>query len=578
MGSRSNRMKSWIVVVALVLGVAGLFVAVRTTGRAGFGVHHAATPDASRTHRDEAAAPETSPSKAAVPEQRLGAVDSDAHPSNDDSADPTPIDRPDVTRDLADRRRGESLDDAPARVVAERLGAAIVRAKAERGVPIASRIVDLVIDDGAVPIIVMLTESQPALEPRLAGTRHEPAHYFNNIPFAAIEVGPQALLEIVESHDILSIEEDRKHSPSLAATVPLISADAAHAAGYDGSGQTLAILDTGIDLTHAAFAGRLVDEACFSRNGSCPGGGTREFGPGTGAPCALDCDHGTLVAGVALGLDPADVRNGVAPDSGLVSIMVFTDEGGEAVAYASDIIAGLDHVYDMRLFWNTAAVNLSLGGDLFSTTADCDAANLARKSAIDRLRSIGIATIVASGNDADTSQLSEPACISTAVSVGATTKSDVVPAFSNSADFLSLLAPGAAVETTRQGGGFTLSGGTSIAAPHVAGAWAAILEAVPGSNVAEVLFALQSTGRPIVDDRNQITTPRIDVAAAIMALDSGIDIDDPVTNNGGGIPLTVPPPALPSSACGLIGLELLLPYGLVRLARRRLQRRGCRNA
>ncbi len=461
----------------------------------------------------------------------------------------------------------ESLDDAPARVVAKRLSEAIERARDERGVPIAAGLVDRVIDEGAVQIIVAQPLGQPPLEPRLTGARHQPAHYYDHIPFAAIEVGPQALLDLVESHDVLGIEEDRLHEPGLAATVPLISAAATTAAGYDGTGRVIAILDTGVDTTHPAFAGRIVDEACFSRIGSCPDGGTREFGPGTGAPCTFGCGHGTLVAGAALGLDPAGVHNGVAPDAGLVSIMVYSNVNGEPRAYTSDVIAALDHVYSLRGFYSFAAVNLSLGGRPFESNASCDAANVARKAAIDLLRSIAVPTIAASGNNGYTDLVVEPACISSAISVGATNWLDGVSGFSNSAGFLSLLAPGQGVETTGMGGGFVLSSGTSISTPHVAGAWAAILEAVPGSNVAEVLFALQSTGQPIVDDRNQLTTPRIDVAAAVMALDAGVDVDDPASAPAAWIP---PAADLPEG-CGLVGLEGLAVWAVVRVTRRRLR-------
>lgn len=465
-----------------------------------------------------------------------------------------------------------SLDDAPAAVVAERLSEAIERARTERGLPVAEGLVEAVIAHGTVRVIVAQPRARLALEPRLAGTRHSPARYFRHIPYAAIEVGPQALLDLVESLDVLGIEADERNRPSLLDSVPIVSADAATAAGYDGTGLVIAVLDTGVDTTHPVFAGRMVDEACFSRDGDCPGGGTRELGPGTGVPCSFSCGHGTLVAGIALGLDPAGVRTGVAPDAGLVSIQVYSDDDGQPSAWTSDVIAGLEHVYDLRAYYDIAAANLSLGGeDPYDSTDACDSGNPARKAAIDLLRGAGIATIVSSGNDGLTGQLTEPACISSAISVGATTKFDAVPSYSNSADFLSLLAPGSRIETSRSGGGFATSSGTSMAAPHVAGAWAAILEAVPGSNVAEVLFALQSTGAPILDPRNFVTTSRIDVAAAIEALDAGIDIEDPLGTPAP--PGFVPPPAIPSSACGLVGLEAVVACAGVRwLAGQRRQR------
>lgn len=165
--------------------------------------------------------------------------------------------------------------------------------------------------------------------------------------------------------------------------------------------------------------------------------------------------------------------------------------------------------------------------------AHCDFSEFARKAAIDNLRSVGIPTIVSSGNDRDSNGISTPACISTAVSVGSTTKSDVVSSFSNSDDGLSLLAPGSAIRSAQLGGGTTYRSGTSMASPHVAGAWAILQQHVPGVSVTDALAALQSTGTPVTDARNGLTHRRIRILEAANALqcfdgdDDGVcDADD----------------------------------------------------
>ena len=76
-------------------------------------------------------------------------------------------------------------------------------------------------------------------------------------------------------------------------------------------------------------------------------------------------------------------------------------------------------------------MNLSLGGGVF--TSPCDTAP--HRPIIDNLRSVGIATVIAAGNNSSTFGISEPACISSAVSVGATTKNDLVAFYSNVASF-----------------------------------------------------------------------------------------------------------------------------------------------
>jgi hypothetical protein len=117
------------------------------------------------------------------------------------------------------------------------------------------------------------------------------------------------------------------------------------------------------------------------------------------------------------------------------------------------------------------------------------------------LRSAGIATIIAAGNDASCASVSGPGCISTAVAVGAATDSDGEASFSNyQATLLDLYAPGvnilSSVNTSDFGYDGTISG-TSMASPHVAGAWAILKQADPGADVATLLGALQTTGKPV---------------------------------------------------------------------------------
>jgi subtilisin family serine protease len=191
----------------------------------------------------------------------------------------------------------------------------------------------------------------------------------------------------------------------------------------------------------------------------------------------------------------------------------------------SDVVKGLERVQALAASHKIAAVNMSLGGGKF--LSHCDSTQPSAKAAIDNLRSLGIATIIASGNEGFTDSISSPGCISSAVSVGSTgdgsqgTFRDVVSDFSNSASFLSLLAPGAAINSSVPGGGFDNFGGTSMATPHVAGAWAVLKSKAPSAPVDEILNALASTGASIFDGRNGIAKPRIRIDAALNALGSG---------------------------------------------------------
>jgi subtilisin family serine protease len=375
---------------------------------------------------------------------------------------------------------------------------------------------------------------------RLPGVAYRLIHQYQTLPYVALDVDASALaaLEALDS-DVVRVMDDEILKPSLAQSVPLIQADQAWSAGYDGTGMTIAILDTGIDSTHPFLAGKVVDEACYSSTVAgtsqsfCPNGLDQQLGAGAAAPCPLpDCIHGTHVAGIAAGngATAGQSFSGVAKGAQLMAVQVFTKVinalncGGTAPcvgAFSSDIIAGLERVYARAGTYNIAAVNMSLGGGSFP--APCDGQPY--KLAIDNLRSIGIATVIAAGNGSSTSELTAPGCISTAISVGATDKSDVIAWFTNAAPFMSLFAPGVSITSSVPGGGYQAFNGTSMATPHVAGTWAILKQAVPNASVGLILNALQLTGTPITDTRTggTVTKSRIRVFDALREL-------TPVTN------------------------------------------------
>src|SRR5262245_15686589 len=388
-----------------------------------------------------------------------------------------------------------------------------------------------------------IADGQSRILTRLQGLSYKVMHRYKTVPMITLEVGAQALAELsAASFVVASVVEDPVLRPSLFDSVPLIEADQAAAAGYDATGSVVAVIDSGVDTSHPFLAGKVIDEACFSSSvpgvshSVCPNGAEQQVGPGAAAPCSLEgCFHGTHVAGIVAGCcDFAGIPvTGVAPGARLVAIQVFSqiDDfaacGGLAPclgAFGSDLIAGLEHVYSLRTAYNFAAVNLSLGGGRF--TSQCDDEPF--KPVIDNLKSAGIATVAASGNDGYTDALASPACVSSAVSVGATaTLDDTVAEFSNAAPFLKLLAPGDPIASSLPGGDFGYLSGTSMAAPHVAGTWAILKQAVPTGTVDQFLAALRAHGLPVTDDRTSppLTTPRIQVFQTLSSL---VTIDNPV--------------------------------------------------
>jgi subtilisin family serine protease len=366
------------------------------------------------------------------------------------------------------------------------------------------------------------------------------AHVFRTVPLVAMEADEVALRRLAGSGLARRLWEDALLHPALADTVPVVGAPAAWSAGYRGAGRAIAILDTGVDASHPFLGGRVVEEACFSTTwpvarflklrSACPGRRREAFGPGAAAPCrdAAACWHGTHVAGIAAG--EGDGISGVAPEASIIAVQVFSllhdrkacaPLGAPcAVALVSDVARGLEHVYELRDRHEIAAANMSFAAP--SPYENCHDSPL--RPLVENLRWAGIAPVVAGGNE-PVEELPYPACIPSAVGVGATTKSDEPEPTSNRSPWLSLRAPGTDVVSSVPGGGFAPATGTSMAAPHVSGAWALLKDHLVRPSVDNVLYTLQISGQPVAVDGSY--------RARRLNLDRALDMDATRFDDGG---------------------------------------------
>ncbi|NUP84069.1 MAG: S8 family serine peptidase [Nonomuraea sp.] len=360
--------------------------------------------------------------------------------------------------------------------------------------------------------------------------------------FMVVEGTAEELAKLAEDPRVTSIHRDRTYAPSeVGSNLTQIGADKAHEKSFTGTGQNVAILDTGIDRDHPYFAGRIVGEACFSAVESgveslCPNGQPEQTGEGAAdattpkclSPDGLNlCEHGTHVAGIAAG------SGGVAPGAGIIAVQVFSrvnDEDtcmGESsclLAFESSLRLAMDYV--ATLTQPVAAVNLSLGGALSETDCDATEEGAVFKPKIDALLAKGIATVVAAGNEFFEGA-SYPACVSSAVAVGANDGADAIADFSNRGALVDFFAPGVDIESSVPDNQMAVHSGTSMATPHVAGALALMKAASPQTPIADLINTLKTTGRPYqyVANGTQVTTPRLDVGAAL----AGTGTQPPIT-------------------------------------------------
>ncbi|MGH9133398.1 MAG: S8 family peptidase, partial [Ilumatobacteraceae bacterium] len=363
------------------------------------------------------------------------------------------------------------------------------------------------------------------------------------VPLLLVQMrDPEQAVALLNSKLVRSITADNQNEAWLAQSLPLIRQPQVSAGNLRGAGASVAVLDTGLDFTRFAFGSctaPAMPAACRVTQAfdSAPDDGMRDD----------STLHGTNVAGIVAG---------VAPDAKLISIDVFNG----ASASDSDIVAGLDWVLQNKSSQNIRAVNLSLGVRKNWNAGACDGGWFDRSAythPFTLLRGAGVVPVVASGNDAFLDGafqdgISSPACATGAFSVGATYVSgpntiawpdatdprlncsdtnvpvDAPPCFSQDGPQVDVLAPGVFITAA----GVTKSG-TSMAAPHVAGAAAVLAAARPFATTQDLEGYLTTSATTVTDPRSNRSHPRLDLVAAVRAA-------FPVANDdqGAATPLT----------------------------------------
>ena len=289
----------------------------------------------------------------------------------------------------------------------------------------------------------------------------------------------------------------------------------------DGAGVAVAVLDTGIDLSHPDLAGSII--------------------PGSGTTCIRrtttndDNGHGTHVAGTIAARDNAIGVVGVAPLAKLIPVKVLDSRGSGTW---SSVICGIDWVTGNAIKYNIKVVNMSLGGGGTSDNNCGLTNNDPLHRAICRSRDAGITYVVAAGNEGADSLNSVPAAYDDAViSVSALTDldgksgglgssgDDTFASFSNYGSVVDIAAPGLNIFSTYKNGGYATMSGTSMATPHVTGAAALYLAKYPGTILNSGTFRVVRDALNVIGEKGGVVNNIFYHALSVLHPESVLRVD-----------------------------------------------------
>lgn len=373
-------------------------------------------------------------------------------------------------------------------------------------------------------VIVLLHPTGLSVHDAQALARSLPVlHSFSLVPGIVLHASASEIAALSRDARVRHIWPDLRVRTCLNQSAPLVGAPPIWRSGWMGDGVRVCLIDTGLDLGHPDFAGRI--------------DATHDF---TGEGIADRYGHGTHVAGIAVGSGAASngTYRGIAPKA---RIMVAKALGNDGAGDSSKVLAALEWAVQQK----AQVINMSLG--LPGPSNGDDPLSLAVDAAVHS----GVIVCVAAGNDGPSaSTVGSPGATHKGITVGATSKQDVIASFSSrgptqdgrvkpdltapGVNIVSCRAQGTALGTVIDGHYMSLSG-TSMATPHVAGAMALLRQACPQAPIADLQQAVVDSLKKIVGGPDAVGQGRLLIPSPSSVPTSG----GTQTGSGCLIPATI---------------------------------------
>lgn len=348
-------------------------------------------------------------------------------------------------------------------------------------------------------------------------------HKFENMLSA--EIDEKELNKLLKDDRIVAVKLVGIRKIFLQDSVPLVNSTRTkplqvNNLNLTGASQAICIIDTGVNYSHPDLGG------CFGNNSqssSCKVIGGYDY-CADNVGCTTEDNlpedahgHGTHVAGIAAANGSI---NGVAPQARIIAMKACNSTGS---CPDNNIISSIDWCVNNKTLFNISAISMSLGSGSYSSNCNSDPLNVTIWNAVNN----GISVVIAAGNNGSSTQISAPACVVNATPVSATDKNDNIASYADRNSVVLLMAPGTSINSTcissDSSTGYCQKQGTSMAAPHVAGAIAVIKQFLnltgQTKTAKEIEISLNNTGKRITDTTG-INYSRINLYGAIISLDA----------------------------------------------------------